>query len=890
MGIVSSFSCRTRQFILLIGLLGFGVPLSGQAWLAQPVALSTDEESRASLLFALSEQVGVGLAFNASLPAFRERITIDAQGRPAGEVLGLILAGTPITFKASATLLTLQRPPVVISGFLEDATSGERLIGGNVYAPRSQRGTTTNNYGFFSLEVPASDSLVRFSYLGYETALRPRAATERVRLRPAGDLPEVVVLAYSKNDDAVGEREANTGLRISGLQLRQHGGLGGESRIFDLLHQTTDSQRGADGLGGLFVRGGGADQNLVLLDDVPIFQPSHAFGLFSVINPSIVRSAAFYQDGFPARFGGRLGAVLDVRSREGNTERATAGVAFSAIATKLNVEVPTFKHKGALLLAARRTHLDPLLKGASRRRKNQNGEDGKANYDFYDLNLKWHHAFTRKDKIYLSGYRGGDAYSNENLAFFNQEEDGEEIDIVQEFIQDLGWGNTSGTLRWNHLFNDRLFANTTLTYGKYGYSSENLLDTEEATTNDTITTFFYGRFASVIRDLNLKVDFDYYRNDHHWRFGAFALARRFVPGAIMDEVTLDTIRKETFITEAEELFVLPGFTSREGGVYLEDQLKLNTNWQLTAGLRFTAYRYEEITRFLPQPRLGLSWQGAQRRWARLTLGRMVQPLHLLTNSGANLPTDLWVPATDGFAPQDSWQASFAAGWSPRPKWRVDVNAYYKSMRRLLRYAEERSWPGLEESSAEFWEEDVVSGRGFSYGASLKFAYQGELQTLSGGYFFGRSFRVFSGLNAGEVFPFSFDRPHKIILNLTRRLIKKLRLNAHWELTSGRPITLLEADTSFDPLDNFPTSNLEQLSDLNGFRLPAYHRLDLGLEWRWQKKHRRSLRLGVYNIYNRANAYYAYDFTDSFTGADTEEREVRSLPILPSVSYSVYFGK
>jgi hypothetical protein len=889
MGIANNFTGSFRRIGLVVGLLLSSLCASSQAWLDRPVSIN-ETASRASLLFLLSEQADFGLAFSSKWPDFKEQVTIKAEQLPAREVLDLILSGSKLTYKATDSFLTVKRKNILLSGYLEDASSGERLVGGNVFAADSRRGTITNAYGFFSLELPASDSLVQFSYLGYEATTIVLPFNGNVRLQPAAELPEVVVIAYPATSGVSAEGQAGFTRRISGRQLRRHAGSGGEADLFDLVHQTTDSQRGADGLGGLFVRGGGADQNLVLLDDVPVFQPSHAFGLFSVINPAIVRSATFYQDGFPARYGERLASVLDVRSREGNTEHASAELAFSSIATKLTLEVPTFNNQGAFLLAGRRTHLDPLIAGVSRRRKDNEGSEGEINYDFYDLNLKWHHTLSPKDKIYLSGYRGGDAYDNVNFTAFDLEEDGQPIAYEEELDQDLNWGNTSGTLRWNHLFNDRLFANTTLTYGKYRYLSDNLLDTREAGPTDTLDALFYGRFESVIRDLNLKIDVDYYRNRHHWRFGAFALARRFLPGAVFDEFSEDTIRREEIISVSEERFDYPGFNSVEGGIYLEDQLELSKNWQLSTGLRLAAYRFGETIFFRPQPRLRLGWNTGGRAAARLSLDRMVQPLHLLTNSGANLPTDLWVPATTRFAPQDSWQVSLSGNWAPQPAWHFQLNAYYKTMRQQLRYPDEVNWPGLEENPAEFWEDQVLQGNGYSYGTSLNIQHRTDRQLLSGGYFFSRGFREFPEVNNGEAFPFAFDRPHKIILNLEQQLTRSLHLHVHWELTSGRPITLLLTDTEFDPLDNFPSFSYEQLSDLNGFRLPAYHRLDLALEWQWQKSRKQQpLRIGVYNAYNRANAYYAYDFEDSFSGT-VEQREVRSLPILPSLSYSIRFGE
>lgn len=889
MGVANNLISKFRRTLLVIALLLGGFYANGQAWLEQPISFDATNESLFILLSLVSEQADVGFSYNGNWPEFRTTITLTVKELSAKEVLDLIFQRTSLTYEATEDLISISRKKIIISGYLEDASSGERLVGGSVFAPKSRRGMITNSYGFYSLELPASDSLVQFSYLGYETASKALPFSGIVRLQPAGDLPEVEVIAYPEIDDNISGGSMNGERRITGRQLRRHGGLGGEASLFDLLHQSTDSQRGADGLGGLFVRGGGADQNLVLLDDVPIFQPSHAFGLFSAINPAILRSATFFQDGFPARYGGRLASVLDVRSREGNTEHTSAEIAFSSFSTKLSLEVPTFSKQGALLLAGRRTHIDPLLTSISRRRKSQEGSEGKVHYDFYDLNLKWHHTLSKNDKIYLSGYRGGDAYDNFNYTIYDLEEDGQPYDYEENLEQELVWGNTSGTLRWNHLFNDQLFANTTLTYGKYRYLSYNLLDIQESSTTDTINSFQFGRFESVIRDINLKVDVDYYQGNHHYRIGAFALARRFLPGATLDEYSEDTVRVEEILSYSEEQLNYPHFNSAEGGIYLEDQWALSPNWRLTSGLRLTAYRFEATTFLRPQPRLTLGWQQGNRFSGRISVDRMIQPLHLLTNSGANLPTDLWLPATDSFTPQDSWQVSMAGGWSPQPKWDFQFNTYYKIMRKLSRYPDEINWPGLEENPVQFLEDQLLQGDGTSYGASLKFQFITDRQTLSGGYFFNRSLREYADLNGGRTFPFSFDRPHKVVLNLEQQLTQKLRLHAHWEYTSGRPITLLQIDEVFDPLANFPTFFYEQLTDLNDFRLPAYHRLDVALEWRWKKKRPQKLRIGVYNAYNRANAYYAYDYEDPSSTA-IEERQVRSLPILPSLSYSIKFGQ
>ncbi len=881
---------RLLQLAGLFLLLSSG--LIGQSTLS----LEVKEEPLGRVLFALSEQSNYAISFNSRWPETEAAISVQFENITLEEALERCLQGSGLGYRLTGRRISLFRltpQRITISGYLEDAVSGERLVAGSVLDTGSGRGTLTNGYGFFSLQIPASSAELQFSYLGYELQIREvNKGTEtgslRIRLKADARLPEIVVKASEQTPEAPASSASKQYYR---QQLLDQRGPGGEADVFDLLYRTTDSQRGADGLGGLFVRGGGADQNLVLLDDTPVFQPAHAFGLFSVINPDIIRSATFYQDGFPARYGGRLSSVMDIRSREGNTQHTTGSAEVNTFTTKLLLEIPTVKDKGGILLAARRTHLDPFLESYSRIQKELNDEIGATRYHFYDLNLKAHHSISDRDRLYLSVYRGGDVLTSDlYTAFSFLTEDGGDAFYEEDASQDLRWGNSIGSLRWNHLFNDQLFVNTTLTYSRFAYQSVNFSDIRESAPLDTLDVFYVGQFESLIQDFRLKVDADYYAGDHHLTFGASALSRRFIPGAIVDQIEQDSIGEKEIVSLVEEQLAFPGFEAGEFALYAGDEIKWSNGWSLMAGLRLSAFTYDGQFWLLPEPRFSLGWQKMRVASLRLSLSRMNQYLHLLSSSGASLPTDLWVPASRRFGPQSAWQTSLAGEWIATEQWTISGNAYYKHFQNLVTYDDEVRFPELAENLAEFWEEEVVSGEGNSLGFSTTVEYSKEKIFLSGSYLYQRSLRQFNELNFGESFPFSFDRPHKLSFRFRQKLSPSFDLFGQWEISSGRPVTLVRTVGYFEPLNNFPAFDEEQLTDLNDYRLPVFHRFDLSGRFRWSgQKTTQEIRLGVSNLYNRKNVYFAYEADGFSDGLGPEFREETSLPLLPMLSYRIAFS-
>lgn len=882
---------RTPYFLLLLSL--FSVSAFGQGTLEQQVTLEASNITRSAALFRLSEIVQLDIGFAGNLPGLDETINLSVVSTPLSEVLDRLLTGTKLTYEMREKRLVILRRPLqffTLSGYLEDKSSGERLVAAAVWVNGTRRGVTTNGYGFFSLQLPEEPTVVSFSSLGYPEKRQTFSLRENkvvvIGLSADLNLPEVVVRSSLKNN-AIGGLGLGV-FEVGPATLNRFRGLAGEASLFDYVYQQSNSQRGADGLGGFFVRGGGADQNLVLLDDVPIFQPAHSFGLFSVINPAIIRNATFFQEGFLAKYGGRLASILDVRSREGNSKRRAVSVEIGTLATKFSVELPAADRKGSLLLAARRTHIDPLLKSISRSRKADERSEGLLNYSFYDVNLKWHRELSAKNKVYLSLYRGRDTYFNTN--YFEEtfvEPSGDVVDYAEERSQDLSWGNTVGSLRWNHLMNDRTFANTTLTYSRYSYRSDNLLFFSEFAMEDSLQSTSYGGFSSGINDWRLKTDFDHYTQQHHYQFGAEILVRQFTPGAIFDEFSEERVLAGERIDEAVEALEFPSYGAQQFTVYGSDRWQFGESVSLTAGLRASLFSHGGATFFNLDPRLRINLKTSPKTSHQFSLERMHQPLHLITSSGASLPTNLWVPASGRLGPQESWQASVTNHFLASQHWAITLSGYYRSMSNLIRFAESVNLPGLEETPADFWEDQVISGEGKSLGVSASLGWQKQDNHFKFGYFYQRSTRSFTDLNDSSSFPFAFDRPHKITLRAERKLGKRLTATIHWEYASGRPITLLELAGNFEPLDNFPVQETRQLSTVNGYRLRAYHRLDFSVRRNWRNGNtQHQFQLGLYNAYNQSNQYYSYLSQDLFEPEAVEQVSLRSLPLLPSFSYQI----
>ncbi|WP_373524438.1 carboxypeptidase-like regulatory domain-containing protein [Aquiflexum sp.] len=770
---------------------------------------------------------------------------------------------------------------VTVSGTVKDADNGETLIGVNVFDKKNQKGAVTNNYGFFSYSLFEKEVDLVFSYVGYEPLLislsLERDTLLSVELRPAGYLNEVVI--EGQRDDPIQESTQMGTVNVPLRDIKNLPALMGEVDIFKVIQLLPGVQSGSEGASGLYVRGGSPDQNLVLLDGVPVYNATHLFGFFSVFNADAINNVELIKGGFPARYGGRLSSVIDITMKEGNMKKFQGEGSVGLIASKLTLEGPIVKDKTSFLLSARRTYLDLIARPIIR--KSTGGQED-VGYYFYDVNAKVNHIFNQKNRLYLSYYGGDDvAYSSYN---YNGSRFGGGSGTNQSREEaGLGWGNNIAAVRWNHVFNQRLFANFTGTFTKYRFRlfSESESIYTESQGGTTIRDFYTANYFSGIRDLAIKADFDYIPNPQHYiRWGAMMIDHRFTPGVF--------VARENERPETRE-----GATpsdSRELSMYVEDDFSLGDRLKFNVGAHFSGFLADTKTYTSFQPRIAMRYLLDPTSSLKLSYVQMAQFVHLLTNAGLGLPTDLWVPSTDKIGPQESWQV--AAGYFKNLGYGLEFSAeaYYKNMEGVIEYQDGASFL----NNAGDWQDKVTSGEGRSYGLEVLLQKKTGRTTGWIGYTLSKTERRFDEINFGEWFPFRYDRRHDISVTAVHKLSDRIDLSGTWVFGSGSFITVPSQryQHSFTVINDTNTRYsglyLDHFESRNNFQMRNYHRMDIGINFNKHKKWgERTWNVSVYNVYSRLNPFYM-DISYNYELQKNQLRQFSLFPIVPSVSYRFTF--
>lgn len=888
-----------NKSLLIIGLyLASCTFVWGQDVLKLRVDLQINNASFQEVLYQLIEEEGARISFrNELLPTGSYSFNITDQS--LRRVLDQILTGTGLIYRPVGDQVILIPKPAetvdqyyTISGFVSDAATGESLIGANIIDLYSQQGTVSNEYGFFSLTLPRGFVDVRISYLGYENAQLALELTEnklyKLPLEGSVTLNEVVVYPRDTSANPIGGLA--TGELIGLRETHLLPSLAGEPDVIRTALLLPGVTSGSDGAEGMQVRGGDAGQNLVLLDGVPVYYVNHGIGLFSIFNTSTVRSAQLFRAGFPARYGGRLSSVLDIRTKEGNQQRTSGTAEAGLLTTRFSLEGPVVKDKSSFLLSGRWSFVHLLLEEQSRRYKQQRGRDGFSDYRFYDINAKFNYTFSTRDRIFLSLYRGRDTYddlttTSNSLTVLDGNGEQQMFNLNQSYGEGLNWVNTVGSLRWNHLFSDQLFANFSLTYSRL--DQESYYNLEDVLTNLTVekrdSLQIQGLFQSGIEDLGLKADWQWVLNPRQqFRFGLGANRRIFQPGALIVD--------EPF--SGEDAFENNEVNTTELTAYLEGQGRLGSYWKWNAGLHAAWWYVRSTGHPSLQPRFSLMYDPETRWSLTLSASRMVQNLHFLRNTTVNLPTEIWVPSTERIQPAEAWMSNLGYRLEINPTWELQADVYYKRMDRILAFLE-----GTE--GFEDWEENVVAGEGEAYGTEWQIRKRRGRLTGWLSYTLSRSDRQFDELNLGRVYPFRYDRRHNLQLAGIFQVSSKVHISATWGYASGFALTLpLVKLTSLVPGEPVPPNGIPEALDperKNNVRMPPYHRLDLNVHYEWQKGERfqHHLNVGIYNAYNRNNPLY-YDIRRFLVNqqgvlfTSYQFVEVQLAPILPILSYKLSF--
>ena len=788
-----------------------------------------------------------------------------------------------------------------VSGYITDAKTGETLISAGVVANQGAAnkgisGAVTNPYGFYTLTLPKGPHELTASYMGYsdQTVSIDLQRDTTINFILSQDLQLNSATVVATKDAGILSTKMSA-IEVPVTVIQQTPTLFGEADVLKTIQLMPGVQAGTEGFSGIYVRGGGPEENLLLLDGISLYNAEHLMGIFSIFQPEAVKKVTLYKGSFPARYGGRISSIIDIRTNDGNMKEYHGTVSVGAISDKLHIEGPIIKDKLAFSVSGRGMHtvfFTPILVA-----KGLNG-----NYFFYDLNGKLSWRISDKDRLFLNAYNGRDIFyykdkdSGTGTLYYGDDQTGVSHSYSDSNNIDIRWGNTLAALRWNHIYNNRLFSNATVAYTRYkmqvGVDIENVDIVDGKKSRDEFSILYH----SGMRDLTAKLDFDYTPSPQHLiKFGAEYVNHTFIPetlgGYIYESDAAEVAVDTTFKASANA--ILHG---HEMSVYAEDDISVGDRLTLNPGLH-AAFFYTLGTPYWSlEPRLSAKYNFTEDISAKASYSRMAQYVHLLSPAKITLPMDLWVPITDKIKPVTSDQVSVGAYYSGIPGWEFSLEGYYKWMHNILEYSDGTSFFG---NSAN-WQKNVEMGEGLARGVELFVEKKDGPTTGWLGYTLAWSDRVFPDgtINGGKPFPYRYDRRHNISLVVNHQFSKKLALSATWTFASGGTMTVPERQTQVVYPDG-STATEDYSPSRNNYRLPPSHRLNLSLNYTRQKRHGQAVwSLGVYNAYNNMNPNFVFAGYYGDYGKDADGNKVfrkkqeltkiTILPILPSISYTYKF--
>ncbi|WP_278777590.1 TonB-dependent receptor [Bacteroides nordii] len=884
-----------RSLILIGGVLLFA--LQTQAQKAETkLSFSIRNATLEEFVKRIENSTGFSFIYGEEVK-INHRLTLDVKQKTIPEILDLAFANEPVKYQITGRHILLQKKkqkPVsrkfTISGYVTDGTSSETLIGANILESRQQQGTTTNPYGFYSITLPAGETELSFSYLGYTTRQYRLELSKdtliNVLMQDNNQLEEVVIVSDKAEAGITATQMGAQEIPIA--QIKNTPSILGEADVMKTIQLMPGVQAGVEGSAGLYVRGGGPDQNLILLDGVPVYNVDHLFGFFSVFTPEAVKKVTLFKSSFPARFGGRLSSVVDVRSNDGDMKKYHGTLSVGLLSSKIQLEGPIIRDKTSFNISARRSYIDLIAKPFM-------PKDDKISYYFYDINAKINHKFSDRSRLFLNFYNGKDSY------YFKT------TDSSSSMYKDkmsLNWGNTIATARWNYIFNQKLFSNTTVAYNKYRMDANSTVYTKTNLIESISESNYHSNYHSGICDWSYLIDFDYNPTPaHHIKFGAGYLHHDFRP-----EVATSKIQeKEDGITKQDTLYnSISNSTiqAHEVSAYIEDNFDIGSRLRMNVGLHLSMFRVQRRNYFSVQPRVSARYQLTKHTALKASYTKMSQYIHLLSSTPISMPTDLWVPVTSKIKPMQAHQYSLGSYYTGLPGWEFSVEGYYKQMRNVLEYKEGVSFLG----SSSGWENKVEMGKGRSMG--IEFMAQKTTGKTTGwiAYTLAKSDRKFAigGINNGERFPYKYDRRHNLSLVVNHKFSNRIDIGASWIFSTGGTATIAEEVTAIIRPGEDAIQQKDYIEKRNNYRLPASHRLNIGVNFNKKTKHGvRTWNISLYNAYNAMNPTMIYSNNSGgyasyiknqedgkvylqYIPAKRKITKLTLLPCVPSVTYTYKF--
>lgn len=782
---------------------------------------------------------------------------------------------------------TVNAQNYVVSGYVYDSETKECLIGARLYEKETRKGIVSNNFGFYSISLPQKDSIhLSVNYFGYKkldtTLVLSNDLKINFLLKKGIDLQEVKVV-----------EERNTEISTIKIPIKEMEilpSLTGEKDIIRAYQLMPGIQSGSEGTSNLYVRGGSPDQNLILIDDVPVYYINHLGGFVSIFDENAINSMKLIKGGFPARYGGRLSSVVDIRLKNGNMNKPHGEISVGIIASRFFLESPIIKNKTSFFVSVRRCNLDYFTRPFFKYLQSGGVNSG---YTFYDFNFKIQHKFNERNRLYYSIYSGRDKI------FVNMTDINEklfpEIEPYNQYKMELNnsWGNLLNSLRWNYTYNNKLFSNLTFAYSIFGYNYHtNYQNIEVATEN--IQSSFLQQYKTSIQDFILKLDYDYFLNsNNHLKFGGYYTYRKFNPGANVYSLHIDSL------ADLDTTWNEPKLFSHEYALYLEDNIEIRKNVTLNLGVHASGYNIRNKFFYSIQPRVVADIKLFKDFHLNASYTTMQQYIHLHSNTQSVIPTDLWLPATELALPEKATQ--YSAGLTNsllNKKIYVSIEGFYKNLQNLIEQKQFVDYNSIGTS----WEEQIVTdGKGKVYG--VEFLLQKTKGNLTGwiAYTYSKNVRQFDSINSGFEFPFNYDRRHDLSIVANYRIDNKITFSATWVYGTGLPTTVgiskYNIINYFENNTNTVQSNYRSYNynynqaymygAKNNYRMPDYHRLDIAINFTKQKKRGvRTWSISIYNLYNRQNPYFLYFGKDE--NNQQQLYQFSLFPIIPSVSYSFKF--
>ncbi len=759
-----------------------------------------------------------------------------------------------LLFLSALPFFAMAQKKITVSGYVKDVKTGEALISASVYISNEKRGTATNSYGFYSISVKQADSIgIVISYQGYTPQLFTVSGSTDQTLdynlqEKSNDLNEVIVSSARNNNNV--SRVRMSVINIPMKQIKTLPAIAGERDILKIVQLLPGVQSGKEGTTGFYVRGGNTDQNLVQLDEATIYNPNHLFGLFSTFNTNAINSVTLIKGGFPAQYGGRLSSILDITMKEGNKKKFSGEGGIGSISGNLTLEGPITKNKSSYIISARRTFFDLITKTVIPRNKNN------TIYYFYDVNAKVNFELGKKDKLYLSYFTGLDDAKYAGASSLNYQ---------------INFGNSTAIARWNHLFNKKLFSNTSFIYNDYHLS---LLTTQDK---------YYSQLYTGIKDVNFKTDFSYFPSSSHSIKAGFnysystlfpsTSSAKIPRSGNINKPNLDSIEKKY---------------SSLAAFYINDDITVSERLGASLGVRVPVFINSDITYTRVEPRATIKYQLNDATSIKAACTIMNQFQHLVPSSTASLPTDIWISSSKVVKPQNSQQIALGLFKNFKDNvYEASIEGYYKTMNNQVLFKE-----GAQSIQKADIDTKLTFGNGKSYGAEL--FVKKNVGKLTGwvSYTLSWAYQQFDSLNYGNQFPFAYDKRHNLSIVATYDLTKKWTLSSAFVFTSGGAYTLPTGRAGVYGDGSLYDGTYNDYTARNNYRYRDYNRLDLSAMYHWPskifgKKYQSELVISVYNIYNRSNPYFIYLTKDPVT-KNIYAREVSLLPIIPSVNYNFKF--